>query len=202
MSLSMARKKAHPAGNSTKIREKIIAAALVVAAEEPWELVSPLSIAEKARISMGELQSVFASKQEIVEAIIDQLDSEVEAAFPQIDGTASVRDRLFDVLMERIDLANQHRAAHMSFFKAFGWTKDGICGDLSQMKKSMTRMSRCAGVETGGLFGPLRVTGLSLGYLWVLFTWTRDTSPDLGKTMAELDKTLSRLEGAAEYLNL
>ena len=202
MSLSMARKKAHPAGNSTKIRENIIAAALAVAAEEPWEFASPLSIAEKAGISLTELQSVFPSKQAIVTTIIDRLDSEVEAAFPTIDQSVSVRDRLFDVLMERIDLANQHRAAHISFFKSFGWARDGICGDITLMKKSMTRMADCAGMDTGGLFGPLRVTGLTLGYLWVLLTWMRDASPDLGRTMAELDKTLSRLEGAAEYMNL
>jgi hypothetical protein len=67
---------------------------------------------------------------------------------------------------------------------------------------SMTRMAKCAGIDTEGLFGGMRVGGLAVAYSWVLMTWMRDTSPDLGKTMAELDRTLVRAEGLADYLNI
>ncbi len=195
-------KKAQPTKNSTKIRESIISAALRAAAEEAWEFVSPITIAEVAGVTVHELQLWFPTKSSIVKAIIDDLDTQVEDAFPEIDDSMSMRDRLFDVLMERIELANIHRDAHISFLKSAGWTKDATCNDVSLLMSSMKRMANCAGMDSEGLFGGMKLTGLAAAYSWVLLTWMRDTSPDLGKTMAELDKTLSRAEGLAEYLNL
>lgn len=196
----MPRRKAQPAQNATKIRKAILDAALNVAAQNPWEFVSLLEIADVAGFSLADLTDVFQDKQAIVAAIVDELDSTVEQSFSVIDKESPLRDRLFDVLMERIERANAHRAAHISFFQSFGWTKESACADLSLMKQSMTRMAKCAGMETQGMTARLKLAGVTLGYLWVLTTWMRDTSPDLGKTMAELDKTLARLEGFAEYM--
>lgn len=197
----MPRKKAQSPKNSTKIRKAIQDAALEAAAKEPWQFVSPLTIAENAGIGLSELEQVFPDKPSILKAIIDDLDAQVESSFLGIDDSISVRDRLFDVLMERIEIANQNRAAHISFFKSFGWTKQSTCSDLHMMKDSMNRMAKCAGMDTEGLFGAGRVAGLSVAYLWVLLIWINDTSPDLGKTMAELDRTLGRAESIAEYFS-
>lgn len=175
---------------------------MMVAAETPWETVALLEIARAANVSLDELRCYFYTKSDIVDAIIDDLDTQVEVAFPAYDPAMPVRDRLFDVLMERIDLANQDRAAHVSFWKSFGWTKEASCADIKLLHASMTRMARCAGLDTDGLFGTLRVAGLSLAYAWVLMTWARDTSPDLAKTMAELDRTLGCVDKAAAYLNI
>lgn len=198
----MAVKKTQPAENSTKIRNKILSAALDVAASHPWEFVAMVQIADAADLDLSVVTAKFATKSDIVAAIIDGLDTEVEDAFPEVAKDASMRDRLFDVLMERIELANQHRAAHISFFKSFGWTKESSCNDITLLKSSMTRMARCVGMETDGLFGGIYLAGLSLAYLWVLLTWMNDTLPDLGKTMAELDKTLGRVESLKNYIKI
>lgn len=198
----MGARKAQLPRNTTKIRNEILSAALDVAAEHPWEFVAIKQIADSAGMKLSDVTHHFPTKSDMVAAIIDALDSEVEDAFPESDETISGRDRLFDVLMERIELANQNRAAHISFFKSFGWSKGETCNDLSLLRSSMTRMAKCAGVETDGLFGQVRLTGLTLVYMWVLLTWINDTSPDLGKTMAELDRTLGRAENLKNYLNI
>lgn len=197
----MAHKKPHSAENSTKIRNTILSAALDVAASHPWEFVAMAQIADAADLELSIVTAKFPTKSDIVAAIIDALDTEVEEVFSVVDEDAPMRDRLFDVLMERIEIANQNRAAHISFFKSFGWTKDATCNDITLLKSSMTRMARCAGMETDGLFGGLHLAGLSLAYLWVLLTWINDTSPDLGKTMAELDRTLGRGESLMNYFS-
>lgn len=196
----MALKKPHSAGNSTKIRNAILAAALDVAAIHPWEFVAMRQIADSANLDVTEVTNRFQNKSDIVAAIIDALDTEVEDVFPVVDEDASMRDRLFDVLMERIELANQNRAAHISFFKSFGWTKESSIADITLLRSSMTRMAKCAGLDTDGLLGGLQLAGLSLAYLWVLLTWTHDNSPDLGKTMAEMDRTLGRAESLMNYI--
>jgi len=195
----MAHKKTQSSGNSTKIRNKILSAALDVAASHPWEFVAVKQIADAADLKVDEVTARFQTKSDIVAAIIDVLDTEVEEVFSVVDEDAPMRDRLFDVLMERIEIANQNRAAHISFFKSFGWTKEASCSDIALLKSSMTRMAKCAGMDTEGLFGGMYLGGLSLAYLWVLLTWVNDASPDLGKTMAELDRTLGRAESLVNY---
>lgn len=190
----MGRKKAQPQKNTTKIRTAILSGALDVASVRPWEFVSMIEIADSAGLSISEFISVFPSKSDILKEIIDDLDCQVEKSFPDYDADVPARDRIFDVLMERFDIANPHRDAHISFFKSFGWTKSESCADISFMKHSMTRMAKCAGLETNSLSGAMTVTGLSMVYLWVTMSWIHDTSPDLGKTMAELDKTLGRID--------
>lgn len=190
----MAVKKAQPQKNSTKIRTSIISATLEVASYRPWESVSFIEIADSAGISVNDVQRFFPRKSDILMAIIDDLDAQVESSFPNYDESMSPRDRIFDVFMERFDIANQHRDAHISFFKSFGWTRDETCSDIGMMKNSMIRMAKCAGLNIEGLLGALRVTGLSATYIWVVLTWMYDTSPDLSKTMAELDKTLGRID--------
>lgn len=190
----MARKKAQSQKNSTQIRESILSATLEVASLHPWEFVSMGEIADSAGIGVKDVTSIFPTKSDILKAIIDDLDDQVELAFENPDADLPVRDRIFDVLMERFDIANAHRDAHISFFKSFGWTRDASCADIRLMKNSMARMAKCAGLDTDGLSGVVMVTGLSMAYLWVIFTWMHDASPDLGKTMAELDKTLGRID--------
>jgi AcrR family transcriptional regulator len=195
----MAHKKPQSSENSTKIRNKILSAGLDVAASHQWEFVAISQIADAAGLTVDEVMARFQTKSDIVAAIIDALDTEVEEGFSVVDEDVPIRDRLFDVLMERIEIANQNRAAHISFFKSFGWTKESSCADIALLKSSMTRMAKCAGMDTEGLFGGIHLGGLSLAYLWVLLTWVNDASPDLGKTMAELDRTLGRAESLMNY---
>ena len=195
----MAHKKTQSSENSTKIRNKILSAASEVAAIHPWEFVAMKQIAEAADLTVHEVIARFQTKSDIVAAIIDALDTEVEEVFSFIDEDAPMRDRLFDVLMERIEIASRNRAAHISFFKSFGWTKEATCSDITILKSSMSRMAKCAGMDTEGLLGGIYLSGLSLAYLWVLLTWVNDKSPDLGKTMAELDRTLGRAESLVNY---
>lgn len=200
----MGARKPQPIENSTKIRKLVLSAALDVAADTPWEFVTMKQIADSAGLTLHDLNSQFLTKSDILRAIIDSLDRQVEKNIKDLqrdrDTPAPVRDRLFDVLMERIEIANQHRAAHISFFKSFGWTKESSCNDLSLLKSSMTRMAHCAGIRTDGLSGQLYLFGLSSTYLWVLLTWMTDTSPDLGRTMSKLDQTLGRGEFLADSI--
>lgn len=190
----MVRKKAQLHKNTTKIRTLILSAAFDVASIRPWEFVSMIEIADSAGLDVNDITSIYPHKSDILKAIIDDLDKQVEKSFSDYDEDVPSRDRIFDVLMERFDIANIHRDAHISFFKSFGWTKTESCADIGFMKNSMTRMAKCAGLETNGLSGVLTITWLSISYLWVVMTWMHDTSPDLGKTMAELDKTLGRID--------
>ncbi|MEK7802022.1 MAG: TetR/AcrR family transcriptional regulator [Pseudomonadota bacterium] len=198
----MTRKKADQQKNTTKIHTSLIDAALRLAAAKPWEFVSTYEIAMNAGVSLEQLEDIFPNKHMILEDIVRRLDSDVEQSFSELDEKSSSRDRLFDVLMERFEMANQHRAAHVSFFKSLGWTKTESCNDVAMMRSSMTRMAKLAGIDVSLPLGPLRIIGLSALYSWVLLAWIKDDSPDLIRTMAQLDKSLGYAEKVLNYVGL
>ena len=197
----MPRKKAQIEKNSTKIRNSSIAAALDLAAESPWEWITLAQIAEKAGFGKEKVAEIFPDKTSIVEAIIDHIDTQIETIFSEQDIDLSPRDKLFDVLMERFEILNRNRTAHLSILNSFGWTAQSVCPDLKILKSSMIRMANCAGIETKGLVGFINITGLKIIYIWVTLIWCQDNSSDLGRTMAELDKTLGRADFVKKYID-
>ncbi len=185
----------HPKGPYTAVLEAV----LRVAARDAWQTVSYWQIAEEAGLSISEIEVLFPTKQDMVAAIVDDLDARVLSSY-QVDISSSKRDVLFDVLMERFDAMTEHRAAHISFLKSYGWTYSTKREDLKIYFCSLAKYLSVSGIETRGLFGPMNVAAVGLGYLYVLFVWSQDTSADLSKTMAALDKMLSRLEWLKGYV--
>ena len=66
--------------------------------------------------------------------------------------------------------------------------------------RSMGWMLEAAGVSALGPFDRLRAKGLLAVWLWTLRAWRRDTSDDLGATMAALDQALTQAGQAANWL--
>jgi hypothetical protein len=61
----------------------------------------------------------------------------------------------------------------------------------------MARMLEGAGETADGLGGCARTAALTGIYLYAVKVWKNDDSPDMGKTMAALDKALTYAEETA-----
>ena len=59
---------------------------------------------------------------------------------------------------------------------------------------------QAAGLPTSGFFGKLRIHGLLLIYANAFRIWLLDDSPDFGKTMAYIDKSLRKAESFMTYV--
>ncbi len=66
---------------------------------------------------------------------------------------------------------------------------------------SMRFMLEAAGIEAEGASGAIKLQGLTLAWGRVLQTWLDDDEPTLSKTMAELDRVLTRGERAVAGLD-
>lgn len=199
---SKQQKKPKAAAEIKAPRDAIIDAALGLAAVQGWDTCTVRDIAQEAGIGLETFYDHFEEKSDVLTAYARRLDRAVLAAFAELDYETSPRDRLFDILMERFDLANQDRAALVSILSACRADPKQAVISFPHLGQSMTRMLEAAGLDTGGLRGAARVAGLTGLYMWVLRTWMKDDSPDLSRTMAVLDKGLSRLETAANSLGL
>ena len=90
--------------NGKSERERIIEAFLALLGEQPIEQVGFAEIAARAGVSLAELRSAFGSKLAILAAHQKEVDRQVLAGIDADLAQEPPRERLFDVLMRRIEV--------------------------------------------------------------------------------------------------
>ena len=180
---------------------RILAAALDRAANKSWAEVTLLDIAEAANLPLSELRGEFATKTDIVAALLRAVDDEIlKRAAKRTEGQEK-RDVLFDIVMTRFDVLGPYKAALKSIH-ASGAADFALAGPYLS---SQHWMLQAAGIGTDGPTGALRVAGLGLAYASVFRVWLEDDDPGMAKTMAALDRRLRRGErtlGGLEQLHV
>jgi AcrR family transcriptional regulator len=184
------------------LKERAVAGALDLASRMGWDMITMTDIADKAHVSLAELSEIFDDKTDILIAYGRQIDKKVLVVCAGTDPSMPERDRIFDILMERFDALNDNRAAVVSILKSFTLDPKQAVISLPHLGRSMAWMLEVAGIDTNGIKGAIRVAGLTIIYLNALRHWMKDHSADLAKTMAALDKSLSRAEQCANSFML
>jgi len=174
-------------------KDRLIDAALSLAAVRGWGRVTLAEIAEKAGVSLAQLHHAAPSKAHLLRLWMQRIDAEILAG-PAPDSGDSARDRLFEVLMRRLDALKPQKAALASIVDSL--SRDPVqafCG-WPALLRSMSWMLEAAGIDASGLKGALRARGLALVWLATLRTFLTDESEDMAATMAVLDRALKRAE--------
>jgi AcrR family transcriptional regulator len=172
-----------------------------VVAREGWHGVTMRAVGAEAGIEPAELRRRFAAPQAILEAHGRAVDAEVVAGTVE-DLTSTPRDRLFDVLMRRIDALAPHRAGVVRLWDDLPRTPLLGLWLAGQLPVSMAWMLEAAALPASGVKGALRVQGLGLVWLATLRAWAEDDGADLSATMAALDRALDQADRAARWLSL
>lgn len=192
------RRKATASRPSAIPADRVIDAALGLAESQGWRHVSLADIAAETKLSLAELYALFPSKSAILSAFVGRIDRATLAGV-DIGGTdGSIRDRLFDIFMRRLDALEPHKRAVAAIVPDLPRHPLGFLCSGARLCRSVAWMAAAAGVDTTGPFGALRVQALTALYLFVLRTWLGDDSEDHAKTMAALDKALKRAEMLAQ----
>ena len=179
------------------LKQSIVETALKLAEVQAWDNITLADIAAEADITLAELFDIVEDKTDILVLFGRMIDRRTLEGVGEADPSVSPRDALFDILMERYEVLNDYRVALKSVLKSFKFDPKQALISAPHLCRSMTWMLEAAGVETSGMRGAVKVAGLTGVYLKTLKVWCDDESVDLGKTMAALDKDLSRAEQLA-----
>jgi AcrR family transcriptional regulator len=175
-------------------RRAIVEAMMKLAAERRFEDISIRDIAAEAGLSLADFRDCFPSKGAVLAAFSRDIDRKVLATPLGELSDSSRRDRLFDVLMRRLDAMAPYRDALRSIYE--GIRRDPVA--LIEMNRltvnSMRFMLEAAELDSEGTAGALKLQGLALAWARVLTIWLEDSPPDFSRTMAALDRELSRGE--------
>jgi len=173
-------------------REKIIAAFMALLAEKRFEQVGFADIAERAGVSLAACRTDFASTLGILAAHMKELDRKVLGSGDGDMSEELPRERLFDVLMRRIEAMAPYREAVRSLMKS-AQCDPGLAIALNGLAvRSQTWMMTAAGIDAAGPRGMIRAQGLAGLFAQVLRTWVDDDDEGLARTLAALDKALAR----------
>jgi AcrR family transcriptional regulator len=182
-------------------RETIIAAFLALLAEKQIEQIGFAEIAKEAGVSLAQLRSEFASTLAIYAAHIKAVDRAVLAQDLSDMADEPPRERLFDVLMRRLETMAPHREAVRSLLRSAGRNPPLALALNGLAVRSQQWMLAAAGIKTSGPRGMMRAQGLALLFGSVLHAWTRDDDPGLARTMAALDRALARGQRFSGFLD-
>ncbi len=173
----------------------IVDAALELAAVQGWRDTTLGDVAQQAKVTLADLYGHYPSKSAVLAAFLGRIDTTMLAGAGAEAGEESARERLFDVIMRRFDALAPYREAVRAIVRDAG--RDPVaaaCTAAGPTRRSLRWMLEAAGLDSGGLRGQLRISGLGMVYLSVLRVWLDDDSDDMARTMAALDKRLKRIE--------
>ncbi len=176
----------------------LIGAAFARLGRDGWRHLSVAGAAQDAGLPLARARLRFPDRAVLLLSFGRYADA---AALTGGAGEAgSVRDRLFDMLMRRIDVLQAHRAGVLALLRAVPF-EPGLAVLLGTASlNSMRWLLEAAGASVRGPLGLLRAKGLLAVWLWTVRAWRRDDSEDLAATMAALDAALTRAERAAGWL--
>lgn len=182
---------APPAGSP---RDRIIDATMELAAERDWSDFGIAEIAARAKVSLADFRDAFPSKGAVLGGLSRRIDRLV------LDGTTvdladeSAKERLFDVLMRRLDAMAPYKLGLESVGE---WVRTDAASAAALngvALNAMRFMCAAAGIDVEGRLGALKLQGLVIAWTRILAVWFEDHDSGLAATMAALDRELERGE--------
>jgi AcrR family transcriptional regulator len=181
-------------------RERIVEAFMALLAESSFERISLAEIASRAGVTLAELRGEFSSPLAVLAAHVKELDRKVLSGTDADMEEESPRERLFDVLMRRLDLLTPHKEAVRSLMRS-ARTNPPLALALNAMTvRSQQWMLTAAGIGASGPKGMVRSQGLALLFANVLRIWV-DDDDDQTRTLAALDRELATGQRLAGLLD-
>jgi len=208
MARNMARKpkrerktSALPPPRGTSDRDKAVDALMALLADRSFEDIGLAEVAGRAGLKLSQLRAEFGSTLAIYAAHIKDIDRIVLAGGDDDMSEEPPRERLFDVLMRRIEAITPYKDAVRSVLRSVR-RNPGLAFALNAITaRSQHWMLEAAGINAAGPRGALRAQGAALMFARVVGVWLDDDEPGLDRTMAALDRGLSRAERWAGFVD-
>ncbi len=173
-------------------KNAIVDALLELASERSWEDITISDIASRANVSLATFRDYFPSKGAVLAAFARRIDHIVLDAVSGEMAGEPAKDRLFDVLMRRLDALAPYK---LGLEAIYDWARRDPLAAAALNRvvvNSMRFMLEAAGIESEGAVGALKLQGLAFAWARILRVWFQDSDSGLAATMAALDRELTR----------
>lgn len=179
---------------------RIAEAALHLIARHGWERLTLEAVARAAKLPAAQVKKSFPDTYALLPGIVRLIDTRMNATLEPADSRASLHDRLFETLMARFDVLQANRRAIANIMDAAKRDPRMIRHLLPAQAKAMRGILNHTGLKPEPLYEFFIIAGLLGIYGSALCVWRLDSSQDMAKTMAALDRMLRRAGTVSDIL--
>lgn len=189
---------ATPEPHPAPARTRVVEALMRLASDRPWVDIEIVDIAKEAGVTLSEMRDLFPSKGAILDSYTRMIDKIV------IEGTSTdlagepARERIFDIVMRRLDAMTPHKEALRRISTALRRDALSLIALNRSGLNSARYMLAAAGVPTEGPLGFVKLQGFVITLSRVMETWFDDEDATAARTLAKLDEELGRGERVME----
>ncbi len=189
-----------PPSRGASDRDKAVDALMALLTEHSFEDIGLAEVAGRAGLKLSQLRAEFGSTLGILAAHIKDIDRAVLAGSDPEMTEELPRERLFEVLMRRLETLAPYKEAVRSLLRS-ARCNPGLALALNTMAiRSQKWMLEAAGISAAGPKGAMRAQGAALMFARVLAVWF-DDDESLDRTMAALDRGLASAERWVGFLD-
>lgn len=175
----------------------LLAAAFALIGDEGWRGFSFAKLARRTGVSRVEIYRQFRSRGALLEALHRRADEAMLGVDETELAGLPLRDRVFELLMRRLEALVPYRAGLKRLAQEGRADPCVVLFTAARLDRCFVWLQDLAGVRHYGLRACLARQALGLAYARAVQVWFEDEGADLGKTMAELDKQLRRVQNIA-----
>ncbi len=184
-----------PPPRGTSDRDKAKDALVALLMQHPFEEIGLAEVAGRAGLKLSALRAEFGSTLAIWAAHIKDMDNAVLSADAADMAAGPLRDRLFDVLMRRIEAMTPYREAYRTMMNSARRNPPLALALNAIAVRSQVWMLEAAGISASGARGALRAQGGAVMFARTVKAWLDAEDEDANdKAMAALDKGLASAE--------
>jgi len=166
---------------------KIAKKTLKLLENSSWEKITLLKVLEKQK------DKSIKNKNDLLININRYFDFILKQNLVMLE-KSTTKDMLFEVLMARLDILNQYRVSIKNLLKYFSSNPHKFVKLLPSFGDSIILISSLSNIDVSGFKGITKIKAIFLLYVIIIYTWNKDETESLEKTMTTLDKYLNNLE--------
>ena len=176
----------------------LLGQAFALLAERGWRRFSFAELARRTGMGLAEVYAELPGRLALLPALGRRLDREMLGLdLAELDGMTP-RERMFELIMRRLDAMGPYKDGLRVLARASRHRPAGLraaCCNLDRLGRRLLD----AAAEQPPVCAGLARRGVQLVYLCTLRVWLDDDSPDMARTLAELDRRLQQAETAARW---
>lgn len=163
-----------------------------LAAEGGMAALTVERLAEETGESPLKLGRLYPEPAFMVLVLVEKIHNQSMTSLPP--STTSMQDRLTDMVMNHLDASLAHRESIRRLWSDLVSMPPALLTLRPYLMKMVARILKESGVESNDLWAPIRLRAYFALFLYVLYTWLYDETPQQEHTLVSLDKGLKQLE--------
>ena len=182
-------------------KAKFIILAFSLIEKKGWNEFSLENLAQIENINLKEIKIIFPYESSLLESFSEMIDEQVikEVDIDEFNQN-SVKDNLFELMMTRFEKLNPFKGALKIIFQELQSQPIILKRLTKKIFDSMDLFLELSNAKNNYIFDILKLNIIFIIYGYTFKVWLDDSSKDMSKTMAEIDKWLSHAENISEKI--